>query len=327
MRSFVLEPVDGERCPPSAPASSSRCGSSRRVRRRRCCAASRWPRLSAPAALPHRGQARDRRRRQRLSCTTRSHVGDVIEVGAPRGDVHARRRRGRPVALLSAGVGVTPVLAMLGAWPQAGDARARCGGCTARAAAPSTPFADRGAQAALRALRRAVVRALQPALARRPCRPRLRRRSGRVSMDAVRDAGVPAEADFYLCGPSAFLPRLDRGPVELGGRARAHAQRGVRPRAARRRPGSARAAGRARHRPRGRVQRAAPDRALGRPLREPARAGRGVRRARRLVVPHRRVPPLRVRPGRRRRRLRARAARRARRRASCCCAARARAGR
>ena len=39
---------------------------------------------------------------------------------------------------------------------------------------------------------------------------------GRVDVDVVRDAGVPAEADFYLCGPSAFLRDLTAGLLSWG---------------------------------------------------------------------------------------------------------------
>ncbi len=42
----------------------------------------------------------------------RARVGDLVEVGAPRGAFTLREGEG-PVVLLSAGVGATPVLAML----------------------------------------------------------------------------------------------------------------------------------------------------------------------------------------------------------------------
>ena len=68
-------------------------------------------------------------------------VGDTIDAAAPRGTFTLRAGT-RPVALISAGVGATPVLAMLHAL--AGErARGRSGGCTARATATSTPSAPR----------------------------------------------------------------------------------------------------------------------------------------------------------------------------------------
>ena len=49
--------------------------------------------------------------------------GDVLEVGAPRGTFTLDPRATGPVALLSAGVGATPVLAMLASLAAAGDER------------------------------------------------------------------------------------------------------------------------------------------------------------------------------------------------------------
>ena len=67
----------------------------------------------------------------------RLRVGDVIDVGAPRGSF-VLRAGDRPVVLISAGVGATPVLAMLHVLAAAPTTRGRCGGCTVRATAPST---------------------------------------------------------------------------------------------------------------------------------------------------------------------------------------------
>src|SRR5918992_6183711 len=50
-------------------------------------------------------------------------AGDVLEVGAPRGDFTLDVDGTGPVLLLSAGVGVTPVLAMLGALTRAESER------------------------------------------------------------------------------------------------------------------------------------------------------------------------------------------------------------
>ena len=71
----------------------------------------------------------------------RVRVGDRIAAAAPRGTFVLRDGDG-PVVLMSAGVGATPVLAMLHALARE-PTRARSGGCTAPATAPSTHSAPR----------------------------------------------------------------------------------------------------------------------------------------------------------------------------------------
>src|SRR6202012_1425319 len=39
---------------------------------------------------------------------------------------------------------------------------------------------------------------------------------GRWDLASLKKIGVPAEADFYLCGPSAFLLDMNRGLISLG---------------------------------------------------------------------------------------------------------------
>ena len=65
---------------------------------------------------------------------TRVRAGDLLEAAAPRGTFILRPGQA-PVLLISAGVGATPVLAMLHALAAARSSR-ESGGCTARAAAP-----------------------------------------------------------------------------------------------------------------------------------------------------------------------------------------------
>ena len=68
----------------------------------------------------------------------------MVEIGAPRGLFTLADDDDAPVALLSAGVGATPVLAMLASLAGNGTG-VRCGGSTARARAPSTPSRRRRA--------------------------------------------------------------------------------------------------------------------------------------------------------------------------------------
>jgi hypothetical protein len=118
---------------------------------------------------------------------------------------------------------------------------------------------------------------------------------GGIDLDCILGAGVPRDADFYLCGPSAFLRDLTAALLGWASIPDAPPTSRVTRRGAR-----------------GRVRPLGAHDPLGSAVRQPARARRSTRRPRRLVVSHRRLPPLRVRTHRRRGRLRARAPRRPR---------------
>jgi ferredoxin-NADP reductase/MOSC domain-containing protein YiiM len=132
-------------------------------------------------------------------------VGDVLEASAPRGSF-TLGPGGGPVVLLSAGIGATPVLAMLHALAAARSPRdvwwiygARNGG--------EHPFA-----AETRALLRALPRShshisyTSPGPADRPALDFDTR--GRLNLRVLQELGVVRDADFYLCGPTAFMSDL-----------------------------------------------------------------------------------------------------------------------
>jgi MOSC domain-containing protein YiiM/ferredoxin-NADP reductase len=136
---------------------------------------------------------------------TQVRVGDVLDVSAPRGSFTLRAGDG-PVILLSAGVGVTPVLAMLHALAAGVSPRevwwiygARDGG--------EHPFAAE-TRTLLEALprSRSHIRYSSPGPADRPAldfdAP------GRLNVRVLQELGVPRDADFYLCGPPAFMSDL-----------------------------------------------------------------------------------------------------------------------
>ena len=135
---------------------------------------------------------------------TRAQLGDVWDVAAPRGSFFlAAESSERPVVLLSAGIGITPVLAMLHAL--ADDARTReVWWLYGARNLLEHPFAVevRSLLARLPSARVCVCYS-QPGPA-----DRLGQhfdRLGRLTPDVLDAAGVPLEADFYLCGPAAFL--------------------------------------------------------------------------------------------------------------------------
>jgi ferredoxin-NADP reductase/MOSC domain-containing protein YiiM len=177
----------------------------------------------------------------------RSREGDVLDASAPRGAFTLRAGKG-PVVLLSAGVGATPVLSMLHALSSERSRRDVWWLFGSRDGSDH-PFLSE-TRDLLRALPhgRAHVRYSRP-------RPEDRRgidydAPGRLTVAALEDVGVPRDADFYLCGPPAFLRDLtsslagwgvtsDRIHTELFGPGES------------RTPGIARVAGRAPHPPPG----------------------------------------------------------------------------
>lgn len=144
-----------------------------------------------------------------------SHVreNDVLDVSASRG-AFVLDGGEAPVVLLSAGIGVTPVLAMLHALAESSSSRqvfwlhgARNGGLH--------PFAEeaRALIAKIHGARSFVVYS----------RPRAEDvlgrdfdREGRLDVSTFADLGIPRAADFYLCGPTAFLEDVREGLSRWG---------------------------------------------------------------------------------------------------------------
>ena len=136
---------------------------------------------------------------------TRIQGGDVVETSAPRGNF-TLRQGGGPVVLVSAGIGVTPVLAMLHVLAATQSPReiwwlhgARNGG--------EHPFAAE-ARALLEVLpaSRSYICYSAPQPTDRPAVDF--NRLGRVSVHVFEELGIPRDADFYICGPAAFMNGL-----------------------------------------------------------------------------------------------------------------------
>jgi MOSC domain-containing protein YiiM/ferredoxin-NADP reductase len=181
------------------------------------------PAPDAPALLRSyslSGEPRDDRYRvsiKRETCgaagiyvDTKVGIGDVLDASAPRGSFTLRLGDG-PVILLSAGIGATPVLAMLHALAAEASSREVWWIYGARNSGEH-PFAAE-TRALLKALPRSHshIRYSSPSPGDRPAvdfdAP------GRVDMRVIKELGVSRDADFYLCGPSGFMNDL---AVELG---------------------------------------------------------------------------------------------------------------
>jgi ferredoxin-NADP reductase/MOSC domain-containing protein YiiM len=125
-------------------------------------------------------------------------AGDVLDVAAPRGSFVLRPGT-RPVALVSAGVGATPVLAMLHALVQEHSTRPVWWLHGARDLAEHA-FRDEvdDLLAALPGARRVVAYS-------RPLDAEMPDVTGRLDLAVLERFGVPEDADYYICGPDGFM--------------------------------------------------------------------------------------------------------------------------
>ena len=153
---------------------------------------------------------------------TRVQAGDILDVSAPRGSFTLRQGE-RPVVLVSAGIGATPVLAMLHALA-AEQTRREIWWIHGARDSSEHPFA-----AEVRELlttlpgSRSHIRYSAP-------QPTDRLtvdfdKAGRVGVPVFEEIGVPPDADFYICGPAAFMSGLVDGLAGRGvGRDRLHTE-------------------------------------------------------------------------------------------------------
>jgi ferredoxin-NADP reductase/MOSC domain-containing protein YiiM/ferredoxin len=144
---------------------------------------------------------------------TRLAVGDQLDIAAPRGtfildETHA------PVLLISAGIGATPVLAMLQALTQEHSHReiwwlngARNG--------REHPFA-----AEARVLLGSLPNAQSHVCYSRPGPDDLEGRdfdtAGRLTASLLADLKPPGDGEAYICGPTAFMDDINAGLAALG---------------------------------------------------------------------------------------------------------------
>jgi ferredoxin-NADP reductase/MOSC domain-containing protein YiiM len=144
---------------------------------------------------------------------TRVQEGGIVAVAAPRGSFVLRNGE-RPIVLLSAGVGATPVLAMLHALARSMDQREVWWVHGARNRSEHAFGAE--VDELLRALPRShrLVSYSNPD-AEQADGPDVDI-GGRISGESLRRAGVPVDADYYLCGPEAFMKALSSAITAQG---------------------------------------------------------------------------------------------------------------
>ena len=137
--------------------------------------------------------------------TGRVRVGDVLDVSEPRGSFTLHPGEG-PVVLLSAGIGATPVLAMLHALAESGTAREVWWLHGTRNGTTHSFATETRRLLGLLAHGRSQVWYSQPGAADRPGSDY--DAAGHAGLAAFEQLGVPRGGDFYLCGPPRFLAEL-----------------------------------------------------------------------------------------------------------------------
>jgi ferredoxin-NADP reductase len=142
-------------------------------------------------------------------------IGDTLETSAPRGDFVVRPGT-RPAVLISAGIGVTPVLSMLHAlssgtlgvsrevwWIHgARNGREHAFAREARELLDAIP----GSHSAIAYSKPDPTDGLGDDFDIR----------GHIDLTNLQKLSLPTEADFYLCGPTGFLMEMNRDLVSLG---------------------------------------------------------------------------------------------------------------
>jgi len=141
------------------------------------------------------------------------HVGDELEVSAPRGSF-VLQPADRPIVLLSAGIGATPVLAMLYALAKDRSTQPILWLHTARDG-KHHPFA-----AEVRRLIPGLLNARSYVSYSRPLPddkiPEDFTAAGRLSQSIFNELDVARDVDVYLCGPTGFMADMKESVANYG---------------------------------------------------------------------------------------------------------------
>jgi ferredoxin-NADP reductase/MOSC domain-containing protein YiiM/ferredoxin len=144
-----------------------------------------------------------------------TQVGDRLEISAPRGDFVLREGSG-PVVLLSAGIGVTPVLSMLHALASKGtEAHREVWWIYCARSAKEHVFSQEARELL------AVIPGSRSAIAYSRPEPSDRlgvdfNVRGRWNAATLKNLAFPLGADFYVCGPTSYLTDMNRDLIALG---------------------------------------------------------------------------------------------------------------
>jgi ferredoxin-NADP reductase/MOSC domain-containing protein YiiM/ferredoxin len=144
---------------------------------------------------------------------TRLAVGDQVDVAAPRGTFILDQTRA-PVLLISAGIGATPVLAMLHALAQEHSDREIWWLHGARSSRDH-PFAAE-ARALLASLRNVRTHVYYSRPDPSDVEGRDFDSAGRLSASLLAELEPPRDAEAYLCGPTPFMDEISAALAAMG---------------------------------------------------------------------------------------------------------------
>lgn len=144
---------------------------------------------------------------------TRLALGDDLDIAAPRGTFILDRST-LPVLLISAGIGATPVLAMLEALAQEHSTR-HIWWLHGSRDSSDQPFAARS-----RGLLATLPNACAHVCFSRPGPNDVQGRdydsAGRITGSLLAELNPPTDAQAYLCGPTAFMDDVSAGLAAMG---------------------------------------------------------------------------------------------------------------
>ncbi|HEY6637528.1 MAG TPA: MOSC and FAD-binding oxidoreductase domain-containing protein [Solirubrobacterales bacterium] len=144
---------------------------------------------------------------------TRLHVGDQLEIAAPRGTFILDHTQA-PVLLISAGIGATPVLAMLQALAEEHSERKIWWLHGARSSREHSFDAE--ARGLLDSLPNVRTHIYYSRPGPKDRKGRDYEKAGRLSAALIAELTPPRDADAYLCGPTAFMEEISAGLAAMG---------------------------------------------------------------------------------------------------------------
>jgi ferredoxin-NADP reductase/ferredoxin len=145
---------------------------------------------------------------------TRLAVGDQLDVAAPRGTFILDRTHA-PVLLISAGIGATPVLAMLQALSEEHSDREVWWLHGARSSREQ-PFAAETTRALLGSLPNVRTHVYYSRPGPDDVEGRDFESAGRLTAAVLAELAPPHDAEAYLCGPAAFMDEISAGLTSIG---------------------------------------------------------------------------------------------------------------
>ena len=144
---------------------------------------------------------------------TRLSVGDQLDVGAPRGTFILDSTQA-PVLLISAGIGATPVLAMLHALAEKHSDREIWWLHGARSSRDHAFAAE--ARTLLASLPNVRVHVCYSRPDPRDLEGRDFETAGRLTASLLAELDPPRDAETYICGPAAFMDEISAGVAAIG---------------------------------------------------------------------------------------------------------------